>query len=65
MASFKERKNIKLNQLSNDILKIWEEENTFKKSIENSQGIKANNPNLHGISKINGSILNSKFSFKP
>ena len=35
MASFKERKNIKLNQLSNDILKIWEEENTFKKSVEN------------------------------
>ena len=35
MGSFKERKNIKLNQLSNDILKIWEEENTFKKSVEN------------------------------
>ena len=35
MASFKERKNIKLNQLSNDVLKIWEEENTFKKSVEN------------------------------
>ena len=35
MASFKERKNIKLNQLSNDVLKIWEEENTFKKSVDN------------------------------
>ena len=35
MASFKERKNIKLNQLSNDVLKIWEKENTFKKSVEN------------------------------
>ena len=35
MGNFNERKNIKLNQLSNDILKIWEEENTFKKSVEN------------------------------
>ncbi|GIR58484.1 MAG: hypothetical protein CM15mP65_10650 [Crocinitomicaceae bacterium] len=34
MASFKERKNIKLNQLSNDVLKIWEEENTFKKVLK-------------------------------
>ena len=35
MGRYKERKNIKLNQLSNDILKIWEEEDTFKKSVDN------------------------------
>ena len=41
MGNFKERKNIKLNQLSSDILKVWEEENTFSKSIENRN---ENNP---------------------
>ena len=41
MGRFKERKNIKLNQLSNDILKIWEEEDTFKKSVDNRS---ENNP---------------------
>ena len=41
MGRYKERKNIKLNQLSNDILKIWEEEDTFKKSVDNRN---ENNP---------------------
>ena len=41
MGNFKERKNIKLNQLSSDILKVWEEENTFSKSVENRS---ENNP---------------------
>ena len=41
MGNFKERKNIKLNQLSSDILKVWEKENTFSKSVENRS---ENNP---------------------
>ena len=41
MEKFKERKNIKLSAVAEEILKTWEKENTFKKSISSRS---ENNP---------------------
>ena len=41
MEKFKERKNIKLSAVAEEILKTWDKENTFKKSISSRS---ENNP---------------------
>jgi len=37
-AKFKEHKGLNLSQVNKDILKIWEEKDTFKKSLSSREG---------------------------
>ena len=41
MAKFKQRKELRLTDLANEVLKCWGEDKTFEKSVSNKQGAKA------------------------
>ena len=41
MAKFKQRKELRLTDLANEVLKGWGEDKTFEKSVSNKQGAKA------------------------
>ena len=41
MAKFKQRKELRLTDLANEVLKDWGEDKTFEKSVSNKQGAKA------------------------
>ena len=41
MAKFKQRKELRLADLANEVLKGWGEDKTFEKSVSNKQGAKA------------------------